>query len=380
MPRRGINIYKRKDGRWEGRVKQEGNFIQKTPYISIYGKTYAEVKSKMDEVKKTQLTGLGKCAYTIEEAVNIWLEDRKPFWKPGTYATYKQLAEKHILPEIGRYQVKHFGSDALEDYIIKKRKENKNQPLSEAYLHNICSVILQSLCYVKKKYNYDLVIPKLPNIKAASSKVHIPAERDLEKLEKYLLTNTADDTCLGILLAFYTGIRIGELCALTWSAIDLENGILHIKRNLQRVRLFDGEKIYTQVLVQTPKTASSIRMIPIPRTLLEILSEHRKGEDDFVIGGVRNRWAEPRTVQYRFERILQNCVIPHFNFHLLRHAFATKCISQGFDVKSLSELLGHSNIQITLNLYVHSSFQQKQQLMSLLDTKLSQQYSTINKY
>lgn len=378
MPKRGINIYKRKDGRWEGRVKREGNLMHKTQYISIYGKTYSEVKTKMNEVKREQLKGQGKCAYTIEEAVSIWLEDRRPFWKPGTYATYKQLAEKHILPDIGKYKIDRFGNHTLEDYIIEKRKENQCQPLSETYLHNICSVILQSLCYLKKKYNFDLVIPDAPKIKSASPKVQIPAEKNMDTLEKYLLANTADDTCLGILLAFYTGIRLGELCALTWSAIDLENGILHIKTNLQRVRLFDGQKTCTQVLVQTPKTSSSIRLIPIPQTLLGILKDHRRENNDFIIAGVKNKWAEPRTVQYRFERILQNCEIPYFNFHLLRHAFATKCISRGFDVKSLSELLGHSNIQITLDLYVHSSLQQKQQLMNLLDTKLFQQYTATN--
>lgn len=191
-------------------------------------------------------------------------------------------------------------------------------------------------------------------------------------LEKYLIEHAGDDTCLGILIAFYTGIRIGELCALTWDDINLDEEVLYVRKNMQRVKRSDGGKNSTEILFQKPKTDTSIRSIPLPPVLLPFLKEH-KGEDaDYVIKGKKNPWAEPRTLQYRFSSILRQCSIKNFHFHMLRHAFATRCISKGFDVKSLSEILGHSSVQITLNLYVHSTMQRKKQLMNLFSFYMSE--------
>lgn len=154
-----------------------------------------------------------------------------------------------------------------------------------------------------------------------------------------------------------------EVCALTWADIDLRDGVIHIRRNLQRVKADDGQKNNTEILLQTPKTGSSHRIIPIPPVLLPLLKKHCQKPDQYLISGRRKPWAEPRTLQYRFAKILKACGLEHFNFHMLRHAFATRCIAEGFDVKSLSEILGHSSVQITLNLYVHSSMKRKRQLM-----------------
>ncbi len=146
----------------------------------------------------------------------------------------------------------------------------------------------------------------------------------------------------------------------------MKENVIRIQGNMQRVReTAEGEK-KTKVAVLPPKTADSVRAIPIPPLLFPLLKEHQKEENSFVISGKKNGWIDTRTLQYRFERILQKCGIAYFNFHMLRHAFATRCVSMGFDIKSLSEILGHSNVKITMSLYVHPTMQQKKQWMDKL--------------
>lgn len=190
-----------------------------------------------------------------------------------------------------------------------------------------------------------------------------PSEKELTVLESYLLQHAQDDTCIGILIAYHTGLRIGEVCALTWEDIDLDEEVIYIRKNLQRVKTTDHVKNNTEILLQTPKTSASFRIIPIPPVLLPLLKERREEKWGYIIKGKKKAWAEPRTLQYRFAKILEECGMEGFNFHMLRHAFATRCIARGFDVKSLSEILGHSNTQTTLNLYVHSNMKRKKELM-----------------
>lgn len=374
MPRRGTNIYKRKDGRWEGRLQKERVPGEKRKYISFYGKTYHEVKEKMSQAEKCCLRKQRKCFYTIEEMVSVWLEEHKAYWKESTYATYRQMAVKHIYPELGALKWEQFTPAVQERFVLSKRKGENGTPVSNGYLHNICSLLIQALSYMKKKYHYEIELPDFSNVKSGKSTIILPGEGKLVILEQYLLTHQeTDNTCLGILLAMHTGIRLGELCALTWGDIDFKEETLYIRKNLQRIRQFDGQKNNSEIVIQTPKTEHSLRMIPLPGILIELLKERAGQKEDFLVQGKKNQWAEPRTLQYRFADILEKCQIEPFNFHKLRHCFATRCIAQGFDIKSLSEILGHSSIQITLNLYVHSSMNQKKKLMNLFDFYQKQQ-------
>lgn len=374
MPRRGSNIYKRKDGRWEGRLKKETKTGKKRSYRSVYGKTYGEVKEKMIQLQKSRVKEEIACTCTIEEIIFIWMEDHKSCWKATTYATYRQMVSKHILPSLGKVKAGKLNNDILENFVITKRSGKEGNALSNGYLHNVCSVLLQALSYGKKRYGYAMEIPEFSMPKPEYHTMFLPGEKKLAALEEYLLVHAAGDTTsLGILLAAYTGIRIGELCALTWGDISTEEEVIYIRRNMQRVKQFDGPKIYTRVILQTPKTLKSERIIPIPNLLMELLKKQKGEPEEFMIRGKKAKWAEPRTVQYRFARILRQCGIEAFNFHKLRHSFATRCISKGFDIKSLSEILGHSNVQITLNLYVHSTLQQKKQLMNLFNLYLHQE-------
>lgn len=362
MPRHGANIYRRKDRRWEGRI-ETGKYVNgKRRYRSVYGKTYAEVKKRMETLRAEIALSKEGRQYTMEEALDIWMKERGAYWKKTTYATYSHMTSKYILPFLGETTLECIDEGRMEEFLLDIQKEKE---LSIRYLRSICAVVLRTMNHMKKRHHYKIEVPENPLSPGKQGERAIPRERDLAILEQYLMEQavSGEETCLGILTALYTGLRIGEICALTWEDIDLRDAVIHVRRNLQRVKICDGQKNNTVILLQTPKSESSCRTIPIPPVLMPLLKKQVKKPDCYLIRGRRSPWAEPRTLQYRFVGILKACGLERFNFHMLRHAFATRCIAEGFDVKSLSEILGHSSIQITLNLYIHSSMQRKRQLM-----------------
>ncbi len=371
MPRKGENIYKRKDGRWEGRIRQENLLLGKKSYISVYGKTYTEVKGKMEETKNRRFqkdtSVLDMC-----RAANVWLEDKGKCWKPSTGATYRHVVEKYIVPCLGRMKVNQIGNRTMEEFASFLKNETPNQ-LSVNYLSYICAVAIRILSHVKRKYGYGIAVPENPVVKSRKCPIIPPGEYAMSVLEEYLIADSTQDSSLGILIAFYTGIRIGELCALKWEDIDFREGVIHIRKNIQRVQNAGGGDAKTTIIVQAPKTVDSVRIVPIPPVLFPLLEKNRREFSCYVVRGQKHPWADPRTVQYRFKGILEKCGLEYFNFHMLRHAFATRCIAKGFDIKSLSEILGHSDTRLTMNLYVHSTVQQKKKLMNRFDTCLYQE-------
>lgn len=366
MPRRGNNIYKRKDGRWEGRIRKHNILPGESHYKYVYGKTYREVKEKMEIVRQSLQENKCSCNMTLAEAANLWLAEKRDCWKITTYSAYENLTRKYIIPSLGTCKVSKITEELLTKLVNKIRYTQNGKRLSDGYLHNICSVVIMIMNHLRTKHYFVINIPGNPIMQSRQSFMILPSDHDLAKLEEYLFTHMSKDgTSLGILTSLYTGIRIGELCGLTWENINLNDEVIYIRQNMQRTKLFDGQKNKTQIVFQKPKTVNSIREIPIPPILLPLFQKQQGEKSEFLIKGRKRAYAEPRTVEYRFEHILEKCSINKFHFHMLRHTFASRCIVKGFDVKSLSELLGHSNIQTTLNLYVHSSKQHKKQLMNL---------------
>ena len=361
MPKRGENIYKRKDGRWEGRIKKEVGSGEVGRYKSIYGKTYKEIKKKMEDYRKN-MPEKKQCVLLMKEVSENWLEEKKLGWKPTTYGAYAQIVDKYIIPFLGELEITSIDTRRLDKFYRELGKKEGTH-LSNSYQSYICALIIRILRYAGKQYGCEMSIPDLPVAKNKKNKIIPPSNFELSILENYLMKNRREDTCIGIAIALYTGIRIGELCALSWEDINLEEKVIYIKRNIQRTKNEICKKNKTKVVMLTPKTADSERMIPIPPILYEILLEQGEGKEGAVIAGVRYPWIDTRTLQYRFKKILGECGIEYFNFHMLRHAFATRCVAMGFDIKSLSEILGHSSIQMTMSLYVHPSIQQKKELM-----------------
>ncbi|MGN0477542.1 MAG: site-specific integrase [Ruminococcus sp.] len=183
---------------------------------------------------------------------------------------------------------------------------------------------------------------------------------------KFLLNET-DLNKMGIILALYTGIRLGELCALKWENICFDSNIIRIRHTMQRIQnnsINSTQK--TKIIITEPKSLSSMRDIPLPKCIVEIVRRFQSNPENYILTGNNFEFVEPRTMQNRFKKIIKDSGIEDKNFHVLRHTFATRCVEQGFETKSLSEILGHSNVNITLNRYVHSSLQLKRDNMDKL--------------
>lgn len=362
MARKGRNIYKRRDGRWEGRTLYPKEYERKG-YISFYGHSYKEVKEKMDNYIFSAYCSDCHSEMTVKEMVRIWFCDNQSNWKDSTKCRYQFLFIHYIRPEWGEMVCKNLQNKMFLEFA------NTHTSLSESYLNDIFGIVIRSCKYMNRMYEYHL--PQLQVLKTnchqasrESKKSDCPINREnMQCLEKYLLMHLDDDTCVGILIAMYTGLRIGELCALRWKDLDVQQGVLYVRTTLQRIgRMESGGQ--TEIQISTPKSFSSQRKISLPDILVSCLQCREYMGEDYVIKGRYKEYAEPRTLQYRFQVILKKCGIEPFNFHMLRHNFASNCLMQGFDFKSLSELLGHSNIQTTLSIYVHSDDKRKRALMS----------------
>lgn len=373
MSKRGDNIHKRKDGRWEGRFKKgrkpDGTII----YGSLYGKTYREVKSKLSELPKIEqnLRLPQNHERTFGEVLSLWMEHNRIRLKGGTINKYQNLIDTHIMPELGRVKLSELDSTMINTFLTKKmtsgRVDHKGG-LSASYVRSIMLVISSSIKYAVE---VQMCLPlKTPICKPSTTKKDLPVlSRDEQKhLEQYLLTDL-DNTKAGILISLHTGLRIGEICALTWDDVDLQNHIIRVRHTVARVKNSDARFGSSSCLIlDTPKTAASTRDIPISSALLPILTIiNNQASSKFVVSNSET-FLSPRTFEYRYHRLLEESGIASINYHALRHTFATRCIEAGVDVKSLSEMLGHANVGVTLNTYVHSSMKLKRTQLEKLIT------------
>lgn len=373
MPKRGENIHKRKDGRWEGRYKKGYNSNGAVLYKSIYGKTYREVKEKMAlAVSQQNLVLLsGHREKVFKEVLSLWLENNCIRQKKATVYKYQNLISTHIEPALGNMKLSQMTSTVINTFLMEKlhagRLDGKGG-LSPAYVRSITFVINSAL---KFAVDEQMCLPlKSPIYKPISPKkeLSVLSLEEQRRLEKYLYLEQ-NPTKVGILLSLHTGLRIGEVCALTWDDIDLKNRVIHVRHTIARVKNIDAlDKRMSRLIVDTPKTKASARDIPIMSTLLPVLLEQSKvAVSKYVVSEIKF-FVSPRTYEYRYHQILKECGLDEINYHVLRHTFATRCIEAGVDVKSLSEILGHSNVSITLNTYVHSSMDMKRSQLEKLET------------
>lgn len=352
MSKRGENIYKRKDGRWEGRYLKENK-----KYGYVYADTYRAVKEKLTAAKADLKSVEDKTKISV--LCDRWLEYKAQYVKQSSYAKYKSIAENHIKPYFEKTPANKIDEYLVEGFV--KRFTDKG--CSPKTIKISLSVLEDIFSY--SRVNINLSFKRLIPV-TKQREIRILSEKERTRLEKYLLTG--DDPCkIGILTALYTGIRIGELCALKWESIDLSLGVMGINATLQRIQKFDEtatEK--TEIVITEPKTPSSKRSIPLPdfliKTLKRIKPETGKG---FLLTG-SERFTEPRLLTVIFKKVLKECDIPDINFHALRHAFATRCIEADFDPKALSEILGHSSVGTTLGIYTHPSLEYKRKSINRL--------------
>lgn len=353
-----LNVYHRKDGRWEGRILKGKSTNGTRQYYYFLGKSREEVQQKMIEAYEDMNVNNG-VDMTLKELFAEWFKAIHHKVKESTLANYRIKSEKHIIPFFGDKIADSLNQTEIYDFIDEKQRNN----LSNRYITDM--IILMKSVYKYGVRIYQMRNPmdgiELPKKKAPEIRILDCEEQ--KKLQRYLFKNQNHST-LGIAISMATGIRIGELCALQWKDIDIKKRIMTVRKTMQRIQCFD-EMHKTKLVITEPKSDSSKRLIPIPEFIIEFLKKFAGKDDEFVVSG-KTKAIEPRTVQYRFAKILKNVDLPSIHFHALRHIFASTCIKLGFDIKALSEILGHSSIEITLNRYVHSDFEQKVKYMNRL--------------
>ena len=374
MPRKGENIFKRQDGRWEGRYIKARNG-GKAVYGYVFGKSYSEVKKKKSEAisridhekDESQKSEQAKSPI-FERVARKWLEELKPVRKLSTIVKYESQLKNYIIPVFGNLVLDNITNENIISFSNKLLTEGRNgQKLAPKTVSDIFSR-MKSIRRFALLRGYEVnYVPNAVKIPLRQRKIRILTSIEENKLLRYLKKHF-DLTALGILLSLFTGIRIGELCALKWSDFSFSDKEFQVKRTMQRLHnLNENTARKTFIEIGEPKSPSSLRKIPIPAELMKYLKSAYV-EGAYVLSGSRDKFVEPRTMENRFKSVLRKCGVQRINFHVLRHSFATKCVELGFDIKSLSEILGHANVNITLNRYVHPSMKLKHANMNKLNS------------
>lgn len=374
MPKTSKNLYKRKDGRWEGRYIKCHSLDGKVQYGSVYGKSYKEAKDKLLaaelEIKEKSLeSNSTKKDILFSDLINDWFEQSKPFLKESTLVRYQNLIQSYILPQLGDCNISEITNDKISKFsnFLLTMGGKKKTGLSSKTVLDVLSLLRSVQRYAESK-DYDIrYVSHGVLIKKTTKPLHVFSIQEQQSLYAYLKANESLSN-MGILLCLFTGLRVGELCALKWGDISLLDRTIYVHQTMQRIQTKENGEKKTKILISTPKSNCSIRVIPLPDSLVSELSKIQQRSDAFFLSGNSVDIIEPRTMQNRFKKVLNACGIENANFHTLRHTFATRCIEVGFDVKSLSEILGHANVNITLNRYVHPSMNLKRQNMCKLDT------------
>lgn len=301
----------------------------------------------------------------ISQIAGLWKEEKRQFVKKSTFAAYSLIVETHLQPAFGNLTA--VTEKDVQDFVLQKL----NGGLSQKTIKDMLIVLRMILKFGAKK-NYCVYAP---------IEVIFPTDRERQELEVLSIANQkkimrfVEENFtfrnLGIFICLSTGIRIGEICALTWDDIDTENGVIHIRKTIQRIYVKENGIKKTELLIDTPKTATSMRDIPMIKDLYEILKPLKKvvNNDYFVLTNEATP-TEPRTYRNYYKKLLDKLGIPPIKFHGLRHSFATRCIESKCDYKTVSVILGHSNISTTLNLYVHPNYEQKKKCIDKMFRKI----------
>lgn len=369
MARRGENIFKRKDGRWEARVIEvRGNGERK--YRSLYGKTYTEVKAKKEEYygeRHQETPPAARKLATVSWLSESWLMTVKSTVKESTYTRYHRIVYQYLIPDIGKYTMSRLDSGVINSFkeklLVNGGRLGKG--LSAKTVTDIFSVLKTILLYAAEEGYPVMNAALIKSPRKAKKDIKVVPPESVNRLEEVLLSS--DDTVsLGILLTLHTGIRSGELCGLRWGDFSFNNKMVHIRRTVERISDLDPtHKEKTKIVISEPKTEASRREIPLPRALCSYLKSKRKEPEAYLLTGT-GKPSEPHTLYLRYERFLRRNGFDSYTFHALRHTFATRGIEAGFDAKSLSEILGHSDVSTTMRCYVHPSAEQKRKQMEML--------------
>lgn len=300
-----------------------------------------------------------------------WLDMKRLLIKQSTYAKYRNIVERHIQPGLGECSLTNVNSYLINNFIYQKMRTgrlDKEGKLAAKTVRDIMTILKSIVKYAETEYHTENLAGNSVLPKRSKPKLEVLSSKEQKMIEEYLLNNLEEPRCAGLLVCMYTGLRIGEICALRWDNVNFEDKSITITHTLQRISLPDSEaNKKTRIIIDEPKSDSSFRTIPIPEKVYGVIRKScypLAGSDFFLTNS--SKIVEPRNYQYFFQRSLEKIGMRKVNFHILRHTFATRCVEAGFDVKTLSEILGHADTSITLNYYIHSNWENKKKQMQLL--------------
>lgn len=297
---------------------------------------------------------------TFETIASAWRDSSRIEWKESTYVRYSNILTRYLIPEFRDKRISCISGRDVERFCIRLRFSGRadGNALSEKMTADVLSVLRRVFRYAEQNgLSVDPTVYHI-GIRCTAKPLSILSIQEQQTLHRYLCRHM-DPIDLGILLCMNTGIRIGELCALEWKDVSFQEKTIHIHQTMQRIQNDSFAQARTHVIVTSPKSPSANRIIPVPPDIFQLLAESPIRHEGYFLTGSTSEIVEPRKVQYRFQKILKRCNIEAVNFHVLRHTFATRCVEADVDIKTLSEILGHSTVAITMNRYVHPSLDLK---------------------
>ena len=296
---------------------------------------------------------------TIREIAVAWKEYKRPYVKQSTMAAYVLILENHIIPYFGDSDSLH--EKEVQAFVLQKLEKG----LSIKSVKDIMIVLKMMMKFGVKNewmdyYEWDIKYPTI----STNKELEVLSVANHKKVLNHI-QNHFSFSGLGIYISLCTGLRIGEVCALKWSDINTMDGTITVNRTIERIYIIDGTQKHTELVINTPKTQNSCREIPMTKELLAMMKPLKKVvNDDFYILTNAEYPTEPRTYRNYYTKLMEKLGIPKLKYHGLRHSFATRCIEAGCDYKTVSVLLGHSNISTTLDLYVHPNMEQKKRCIA----------------
>ncbi|MCM1531042.1 MAG: site-specific integrase [Bacteroides sp.] len=300
--------------------------------------------------------------FNFQKVAGLWRQEKRELVKRSTMSAYSLILENHLLPSFGR--MLHLTEKSVQDFVFRKIENG----LSQKSVKDALFVLKMVTRYGEKKgmlphYEWDIKFPT----EQPSSELPVISVEHQRKLMRYLLNHFSFRN-LGIFICLHTGMRIGELCAMQWRDVDLRRDVITVSKTVERIYVVEGRQKHTELIVSSPKTPNSHREIPISKELRRVLKPLMCfAEPDFYVLTNKATPTEPRTYRAYYKRLMETLRLPCIKFHGLRHSFATRCIESKCDYKTVSVILGHSNIATTLNLYVHPDMEQKKRCIERMN-------------
>lgn len=363
MSKRGENIYKRKDNRWEGRYILGYDYKGKAKFGYVYAKTYREVRDKLTASKQLLAVKTVSNRKNFSIYCDEWLTLSRTRVKQSTYVKYYNIVTHHLIPSLGCCLPQNLNTVMIEQFSHALLFGG----LAPKTVRDILTVLKSVLKYCRRQIgsgfpDIEVIYPKEPK-----KEMRVLTLEEQSKFVQYLHRDM-DKFKFGILLALLTGMRIGEICALRWKDVSLEEKTIHVSSTMQRLQTLDQlSEAKTKVTVGDAKSQTSNRIIPLTEYAVSLCKRMKVGnERAYILTGDPIQYIEPRTLQYHLSKYTEACNLKDVHFHVFRHTFATRCVEVGFEIKSLSEILGHSSAKVTLERYVHSSLELKRANMDKL--------------